>query len=836
MRKKTLLSGLVQSSVILFCLLNEAQAAPLSPARAHEVALIYRGLMTQILHAPLLPTQSFFYPRQPLTPESIEQGTRELEQMLTRHSLPETVNRIINLERMRRGEVLLAREKYALLMELDRVDQILQILLDDQDHSRQRRWVIPKFLGAMGMIASTAFMRAIPADELSEQQWAWPVFGALVAGGVGLMSHALYQSNHWVPESYTDSRNWREQMIQLAASSATRVRDCIENRLLGTVFLIDSDSFPPIPQYGYLLEWAATRPGMGSLNELYRGLDIGEVVHAPVAPVALGAHADHAVIEIAPVVQGGAGVHPDEDLVQRFLLSFRSFGLTDSQLNSLNQHQFRVVIRALSQEISQQRHSLWSHVATRRLAFMALNRRDSDALYELLRVQFSTLYPLLHPLYVSFYNKAFILAGETNHPELLNLLYHSRRGVGDLLSSMFILEGSTVERVRRVAEQRGYEGILSVLNRTHRRVDMVALMFDPEVEMPDAAAIAAHPQGQILNNAGHDGESLHVMQSTYDVLRTRYRRVLDEVFPASAERFLVLRRIGQKIDELRTADKIDEQTRLSSKALLVRIEAPFDARSAGYDPSHLFLWNTDEKKATTLRFLQVAYVALEDGAAYQQLTGEEMTPADCDDHWVSWIKNALVDSAFAYAIDGGRELDVERVSTSSSCVPGVDHRIIHGLTGIHPDVSIHGGQQQLMNESTWRAQVAARRQASQRESEARFNNSVFDSMVIQWVSQGGCADQDPVGLIQSYKDYVKERARSQFGNEFVSTSDFRTLLETIEEFSERILEKVTEARASRAERIDSYPRAMIRSRASSTVRASSAFMGTSDGVSGTESM
>jgi|GEM_PF-1045941 len=784
MRKSSVFGVVAYFFIVSIVMVNHVQAAPLSRARAHEVAQLYRGVMGSLLESPTPATRSFFYPNEVLTAERVEANTREFEELLTRVSLPQTVNRILILDKLRRGHVLHSREKYTLLMELDRVDQSIQTHLDRQDHSLQRRWILPQFLGSVGMIASTAFMRAIPQAEITEGNWAWPVFGSLVAGGVGLMGHALYQNNYWTPESFTDSRSWKEQLIQLAATHEVRARDMIEHRLLGTVFLVDSETFPPIPDYSFILEWVGSLPHMGSLSDLHARLEVAGDGPAPVAA--------HLAIDIPPVAQDGAGVNPHHELIQRFTQQFRSLDLSDSQFSALNRNQFQIVVKALAQEISQQRYSLWSHIASRRLLFMALQRKEAYALFDLLKVQISTMYPLMDSLYKSFYNKVFLIAAEKNHPQLLNLLYHSRQGPGDVLNTIFLLEHSTLDRVRQIAEQRGYEEILNVLNRAHRRFDPIAVLHQPGVDLLQAGP--NNPQRQIMNNAGHDGVSLHVMQSTYDALRARYRVELEVNFPSGSNQYLVIRKIEQLLEGLKAASKIDEMTDLSSRALFARIEAPFNERDPGYDPDHLFLWNTNEKKAKTLKYLQVAYAALEDAAAYQQLTGQEMTAADRDDHWVSWIKNVLVDSAFAYAIDGGREIDLERLSTSSSCVPGVDHRIIHGLTGIHPDVSIHGGHQQLMNEATWRAQVEARREASRREREAQFNNSAFNSLVLEWVRQGGDITQSQAQILDAYLAYLREKAKAQFGEGFIASEEFRTLLETIESFPEKIMDKIAESR------------------------------------------
>ena len=201
--------------------------------------------------------------------------------------------------------------------------------------------------------------------------------------------------------------------------------------------------------------------------------------------------------------------------------------------------------------------------------------------------------------------------------------------------------------------------------------------------------------------------------------------------------------------------------------------------------------------------LQLSYLALEDPQSFQELTHTPIQPQDLEDRWTSWIVNALYDGGGAYALDQGNHPELASLRAVNSCVAGVDHRMIHGLTGLHPDVKISTGSSEQSNLLTWRlAQTRFKEQ-----QKASFYNAVFTTLLSEWtqetIQRSHTAEDsnstvyvNPLAqtrLVKEYQKFVTQRAETLFGAELIASDEFKTLLETIEEYPEKIFQALQEA-------------------------------------------
>jgi hypothetical protein len=186
-----------------------------------------------------------------------------------------------------------------------------------------------------------------------------------------------------------------------------------------------------------------------------------------------------------------------------------------------------------------------------------------------------------------------------------------------------------------------------------------------------------------------------------------------------------------------------------------------------------------------------------------------MLDQDREDNWTAWVLNALYDGSSAYSIDRGATPNPVNVRPSNSCIAGVDHRILHGLTGIHPDVQISAGSNEESNLLTWKlAQEHAKEQRK-----ADFYNSAFSHLLQEWAtlrSQSGSktildeSKSDEIqthiyfnplashAIIQDYQKFVSQRAETLLGTEILSSDELKTLLETIQENPDLLLKALQE--------------------------------------------
>ncbi len=762
-------------SILAIALLFSTQmshAAPLSRQRVNEIVAIYKSLLHLTVATPRTASQSLFSQPETLTHAQIHIAGNELGALLNETEMPESVARILLFNQLSQGTTPDLRAKLSLLKELDTIDQLFQNQLDDYDE-KQKRWsLFLQSITSIGLSTAGSLIAHIHSPTLEESQtWFWPVVGGMIGGGVLGVAQAQFRMFHWIPENYWTTQSWTQQFQKLGNRLDPIVRDRIENTIASFVFRMDSDIFPPIPHYTHLLNWASSQPNLGPINVL------DEAIHERAADLEnLAPNPNHVIVEMGdPNPPAAPATHTPHNASVRILEDFHSLDFSDQTLNRLSATEFRAAVKALSHEMKNQPHALWSHLASRRILFLALHRKDAEALYEILKSRIGIMMPVMYPRYTSFYNRAFLIAVRNNHARLTQLLISPRSNPTMDIGTRLILEVSTLNQAERIATQNGLTEIQALLQARNR---------------PNRAPRAARGgAARIMPNAGHDGENLTALNATIRDLRNRYRSELARLKSSGASAPSVREQIEDRLKQLRKSSRITDLQDLAARALLDRIDAPFNRQSPDYDAGHIFLWNTDEKKTATRELLQLAVVALEDPTAFRQQNNRSLTSSDRDDNWVSWINNALVDSAHAYAIDGGRSIDLERIASASSCVPGVDHRIIHGLTGLHPDVKLGGGDTEADNLRVWQTAI----QAAKKDRRARFYQSVFNTLIESWVQSGAVTSGDSEQNLLNYKQFVTTQAQNEFGEETLAESEFKTILETIDDYPEQILEKIQQA-------------------------------------------
>ncbi len=751
--KITFSSKLTQTFLALVFLFSAqtSSAAPLTPARIEEIASIYQNLLSLTVSSPRSPVQSLFAQTDTLTPQQITEATQTVRELLSHGERPHLVNRIVFLDQIRRGDPLQEREKYSIRFELGALDELIQNRLDQEDQ-KSNRWNHFRYqLASYGLVIGGSILGALhgPLTE-ADQAWAWPSLAGMLGAGISGVTYSTYQSMNWVPEKFTDSRTWSQQFKQFGKKTDLKIKARTQNRFFEHDLLLDEEVFPRIPHYSALLDWASSQTSLAPLSD-WNAQEPNE---------------DHAAIQVI----NETPAFPQTEPVNLILQKFHDQSLSNAFLNPLGAQDFQSAVHWIAEEMKKQPHSQWSHLVTRRLFFLALKRQAPQAMFELLRSRIGSLLPVLYPLYVSPLNKTLLLAAKKNHPELLKLLL-TPNPRGSRAFSVFLLSSKTLKQARRIATRGGYTAILDQLVQLRAR----------RPRLGAAPALTA----EIRQTAGHDRRAERTLYITILQLKQRYQTAVERIFYHPEGTASIQRQIELQLQHLTRVNRLTPFEAAAAKALLDRIEAPFDENSPNYDSENLYSWNTEAKKIKTRELLQLAYLALEDRSAFRRQHGREMTEQDGNDNWSSWVKNALVDGSLAYAIDGGTRLDLSRIPSVSSCVPGVDHRIIHGLSGLHPDVKIDGGDNEESNLRVWeRAKIA-----SEAAKKAQFNNSVFDTLITEWIQNGANLSLDSSQLVQDYTTFVTERARKNFGEAFVGTEEFKTLLGTLAEYPEKILER-----------------------------------------------
>ncbi len=750
---------------------NTGHAAPLNSHEAAELAATYGVLLlnatqTQSSQAAIAPHQSLFASPNPLSEGAIETATRSLGQLLVQHSLPNLVSRMLLLEKIRTGEPLSGREKYSILKELDSLNELFEERLAEQDQALYRRSILARSVGstaaALGGLVMTQIHSWIPNPDL-----AWTLPASISIVGAASLSLAYHQCNHEARTAMScqDTRTWYQQFKQLGSSTDRTARERINHGILPlpSQLPIDFDHFPLLPHYTDLLNWVSIQPAFNSRSLIDENLDTHPanheiVIHIPEDPAA------------QPV--------PVTNSVATLIEKFRAQEISDADFNRLNPSEFQAAVLGITRELNRQSYSLWTHLASRRIVLLALKKKDPDALFTILKSRIPFMLPSIDSSYRGFYSVAFLLATEKNHPELLRLLTQpTRNPTWTARRLMLTLDGDTLARARQIAERNQWTTISEILTLSHLR--------------RRAAAGATTPADQIMPNAGHTGAALTSLHAAIEHLRALYAPKIHWVFGNRTQPAQIRQALEGRLNELEQSGRLTSSKKRSILDLLDLIDEPLIQADGTQEPASLYRWDTEEKKKRTRELLQIAVLALDDRAAFQRLHKRAMSPVDRDDNWIAWLDNALYDSAHAYAIDKGQAPNAQRMRNESSCVDGVNHRIIYGLSQLHPDINLDGGQTAVENEARWRNVV----DGAKRNAQARFERSIYDTLIDEWVQRGVPISQDDAQVISDYKEFVTQRARQVVNEDFISTDEFRNLIQVLEDQPEIILAR---ARGSRA--------------------------------------
>jgi hypothetical protein len=721
-----------------------------------ELVWIYRDLLQMAAVDPVSESNAIFSKPPILTEEDINKATEEMRTILYNPSNAKASERVLLLRKIDMKFPLSTSEKNHILHELFLLQNAAHTEIDIEE--RREFFVRGEVTAAAAMAVSTGLTLAgvyttipVTADPGINHLVTWGIYGALASlGGLGAI-HTLYWGHSASPESYRGLKTWQNQLIQWGPKIDAELYKSFDPRRG-----YNTAVFPALPFYSALLNRAAAHLFEGSTEPPSQRRD---------PPALTGPSSDSVAVSIhSPVVP-------------RF--SIRNLGLKDADFNGMDSTVFSQHVREFCEEMKRQPYAIWNQIVLRRLFFLALTREDTGAIAILMHTSIKDL----GHIFVPQFEKVFLLGVSQDNFEITR--YFLRRNDHHRLPN---LSPRILARAKELAE-RG------------NQTQMVRLISD------FIEGQQAHPSepDHIRQTASHDRDTERATQSALTLLRRRYRQKYIETFPENPfTEASILPMISRKIDSLRAKKKLSTVQTTAAKGLLARIEEPFNPASPDYDPTHMFLWNTPEKKKLTKHLMKIAYLALEDDTAYKENTGKMMTAQDLDDNWEAWILNALYDGEHAYNLDQGRHPDRMRYRPLSSCVAGVDHRIIHGLTGIHPDVKITAGSSEKENLLTWnRAQTRFKE-----EKKAHFYNSVFDHLIDEWAQKKAPLKPEarprisharvvPVttsvdlisraDYIKDYQAYVTERAQAQFGAEILKSDEIKTLLETIQDNPDRIL-------------------------------------------------
>jgi hypothetical protein len=741
----------------------ESFAQPDSWLMQEDVVLTYRELLQLAAVAPPAESESIFFKAPIVTENDIDTATEEMRTIIYGPKNARAVERILLLQKIENKAPLSNSEKNHILHELF----LLQNAAHSQIELREQNEILRRgqAQSAISIAISTGLTLAggyttlrVSNDPGLNQIGTWGIYGTLAAlSGLGAFQ-SYYSSYTWSPEHYLGYRTWDSQLSHWGPKIDADLFQSFDKRR-GT----NTNVFPALPHYSSLLNRAASlifdnpsiRAAPNQQEPNQRTDQLGGQT----------AGAESVAITIRSSV------------IPRF--SVQNRGLIDFYFTGMDSGTFSQRIREISEEIKRRPYALWNQMVLRRLFFLALNRKDTDALAILMH---TNLKDLGH-IFVPEFERVFLLGVTQNNFDLTR--YFLRRNDHHRLPN---LSPRILAQAKELAER-------------ENRAEMARLISD------FIAGPQVHPAepDHIRQTASHDRDTERTAQSALSLLKKRYRQKYAQTFPENrSAAAAILPMIQAKIDHLRAKKKLTSVQTTAAKGLLTRIEEPYDPGKPDYDPTHMFLWNTVEKKKNTKDLLRIAYLALEDESAYKENTGKIMTPQDRDDNWEAWILNALYDGEHAYNLDQGRHPDRSRYRPLSSCVAGVDHRIIHALTGIHPDVKITAGSSEKENLLTWnRAQTRFKEQ-----KKAHFFNSVFEDLMDEWAKKKAPVQpqryaghsrarvvpitqpNEPTSkadYIKQYQQFVTERAKAELGTEILNTDEFKTILETIDDNPDRML-------------------------------------------------
>ncbi len=746
-----------------FGLFFSESARSASSLPQEEIVMGYRELLQMAAVDPPSEADSIFFKAPVLTGEQIDGVTEEIRTILYNPKNARARDRVLLLQKIENQAPLTHGEKNQILHELFSLQYSAHSQMeaeeDQEEAFRSKIRSATSVAVSIGFTIASAYSVIPVSDDSGVNQIAsWGIYSAL-AGLSGLGSfYSFYLQYIWNAEHYQGYRNWKSQLNQWGPKIDEALGQNFDQRSG-----YNTRVFPALPYYSALLNRAASR-----------FLDLPGVIDGVSGQVQVPPRDETVTIAISTPVSSPS----------RF--SIRNNRLSDFDFRGLNSDSFHQHVRELCDEVSRRPYSLWNQMVLRRLFFLALNREDVEALALLMQTSLKDLGQVFGPQF----ERVFLLGVSQNHFEVVRyfLLNHGQ-------SHLPRLSPQILARARDLAE------------RAHQ-TEMAALIAESINGVPP------RPREMVTlrQTASHDPGSERRAESIVSRLKGRYLKRYLETFPETRKSEApIIPLVLRKIDSLRSNEKLSSAQVIAVKSLLARIEEPFDTQSPGYNPSDLFLWNTEAKKKNTQGLLKLVYLALEDASAYQENTGQVMTSGDRDDHWKAWILNALYDGEAAYHLDQGRHLDSLGDRSGRSCVAGVDHRIIHGLTGIHPDVPICAGAAEKENLLTWRrAQTRL-----QEEKKAHFFNAVFEDLVDEWAQKKalvsmqrsasrsraqivpGLEAADPLSVavfVKDYEKFVTERAIAALGPEILISDEFKMILETIEDNSDRIVSALRRVR------------------------------------------
>ena len=748
----------------------KSYARSLSTAAQDHLATTYRELLQTAAVAPPSEVDSIFFVPPPLSEADIEIATQEVRNILATRAFSKAIERLFLLKKIDAHEPLDTNQKAQLLRELIAVQFTSAAKIHDDEtlaaSSKIHRQTLAFAMLTTGLGIAAAFTPLPVTDTMDTyRDLSWGVMGLAGLSALGIIRSA-YLSVQMKPEHYPPSQTWRVQLNGMGPNTDRELYELFSRRRD-----LDSPNFPTLPYYTALLNRATSQiqdrlPASGA-----------EIAHPPA-----GTAGEFTAIPITSP--------PDPTF------SIQNQNLKDSDFAQLTADAFCQKVQILAQDIKKRPYSLWSQMLLRRLLFLSLNRKDSRSLYFLMDTSLRNL----ASLFEGQFEDAFLLGVAQGHLELTQFFLEQSHHPEGLE-----LKARTIRRALKLAEQRNHPEIMQLLTEFAQR---------PPVENPAPNLTSIH------QTASHDRDTERTVHSALSYLQRRYRKKYAEKFantPSPQPSILSL--IGSKIDHLQAIKKLTVLQATAAKGLLARIDEPFDSTTPDYDPTHLFFWNTEDKKKHTHEMLKIAYLALEDEAAFKENTKKTMTPQDCDDNWAAWTLNALYDGEHAYNLDQGRRPDQGKYRPLSSCVAGVDHRIIHGLTGLHPDVKISAGSSEKENLLTWsRAQARF-----QEEKKAHFFNSVFQELIEEWNKQKMRAKRAPAHYtrtsnaqivpitseiqtpspedqIHQYQKFVSQRAQALFGAKILLSDELKRVLETIEDNPERIFNSTQDRGAADSSR------------------------------------
>ena len=734
---------------LLFCLgsggllfQTPASAADQSAQAIRETTVeSYQQLLREAVNQPTTGLNSIFYSPRTLSEAEIEIAIQSFRATLalSQDRMPETIQRIQLLAQIARNEPISSHAQSRIHRELEHLREKMVVELDRQDKKRNESFKRLTALSAGFLSISCPLVASflptppemIDATRLTSY--------SLLALGLAHVSRTLCTFDAWDPSSYRDSRDWQTQLRQVGQK--------IDNSLqvsFGSHWGMDSRQFPPIPHYSLLLNHVASQ--------------LRALPQPSASPLVETTHETTLAMPLAT---------PQQSRVDQTRQAFRDQTLRDGDLKKIKPALFRAVIQTLCDEINQNPYALWSQLALRRLFFLSLQRKDPEALAHLMKTNLkSEVFNPMSPMEDSF-GKAFLLGISQDHI-VLTQTFLELQPTHRLIPCFLSLVHSTLQEATTLAQRRNHPQILSLIQEYLNRTQA---LHGP-----------THRTDGIVQTASHNSDINSTLGSAGSQLVRRYqdqlRRSEQSIIPI----------LIQKLDQLQTLGKLTPTQTTAAKDLLTRINEAYDPQDPRYEPNHLFLWNTAEKKQKTTQLLHLAYLALEDDQAFEQLNGKKPSAQDKDDNWTAWILNALVDSGLAYAIDGGRREPISSTRSVNSCVAGVDNRILHGLSGLHPDVAISSGSAERSNLLTWeRAATQAKEQ-----KKAAFFNSVFSTLLKEWAQERPQLREtnEVTELVTDYQSFVKKRAIDLFGALILNSEEFKTILDTITDFPEQLLNAI----------------------------------------------